>query len=325
MDNNSTNLLGVLEIVLKWRKHIIIATIISAVIAALVSLFVMDEYYKSSAQLYPVNQALSDRSAMFNINSAPTVDYYGDKNDVNRVLSIANSSTIKDEVIAKYNLIEHYKIDTTSKIKRSLVRKEFKDNYSAIKTERDAIEITLYDTDPQLAATIVNDVVHMVDSLNSVVVKAFRERMLTSFVNDSVLQTQKLKLISDSLTYLANKYNIDVKTSEFGKSIIVGGDFQSREIVKALANEQDNLTEEFLIRSNIKGQIQVSLKSNASSLHVLELAFPADKKSKPIRWLVVMSVTFGVFVFSILGALAIEQIKNLRLQLNRSSSSSDIA
>lgn len=315
--DNSTNLLGVLEIILKWRKHIIIATILSAIVAALVALFGMDEYYKSSAQLYPVNQTLSDRSSMFNLTAAPTSSYYGDKNDVSRVLSISNSSTVMDEVIAKYKLADHYKIDKTKKFWKTLVRKEFKDNYSAIKTERDAIEITLYDTDPQLAADIVNDIVNMVDSQNSIVVKEFRERMLTSFTNDSVAQTQKLKAISDSLTYLANRYDIDVKTSEFGKSIIVGGNFQSREIVKALANEQANLTEEYLIRSNIKGQIKVSLQNKASSLHVLEQAFPADKKSKPVRWLVVASTMFGVFVFSILGALAVEQIKTIRTQLKK--------
>jgi capsular polysaccharide biosynthesis protein len=315
--DNSTNLLGVIQIVLKWRKHIIIATVAAAIIAALVSLFVLDEYFKSSTQFYPVNQGLSDRSAMFNTTGTSTVNYYGDKNDVNRVLSIANSTNIIDEVISKYNLVAHYKIDKNKKFWKTLVRKEFKDNYSAIKTERDAIEVTLYDTDPELAATIVNDIVGKVDSLNSIVVKEFRERMLNSFTTDSATQIQKLHLISDSLTSIAQRYNISVRISDYGENVIEGGDFHSREIVKALVKEQENSSREYLNRNNIKDQLQISLKNKASSLHVLEPAMPADKKSKPVRWLVVVSVAFGVFIFSILGALAIEQLKTVQEQLRK--------
>lgn len=39
-------------------------------------------------------------------------------------------------------------------------------NYEAIKTERDAIQISLYDTDPKLAADIINTIVHRVDEIN---------------------------------------------------------------------------------------------------------------------------------------------------------------
>ena len=58
------NLLTAIRIILKWKKQILILTVASGIIAALFSVFVMDEWFLSYSTFYPTNQSLSDRSAI---------------------------------------------------------------------------------------------------------------------------------------------------------------------------------------------------------------------------------------------------------------------
>ena len=74
-----------IKIVLKWKWHILGATLLSAIIAALVSLFAMKEWYSSRAIIYPINQGITNRSTLFNEKGETQVEYYGTKNDVNRL------------------------------------------------------------------------------------------------------------------------------------------------------------------------------------------------------------------------------------------------
>jgi hypothetical protein len=57
------------------------------------------------------------------------------------------------------------------------------------------------------------------------------------------------------------------------------------------------------------------LAANNSSLYIVEKAFPADRREKPVRWLVVtLTVLITAFV-SLIGVLLIEQIREIKQQL----------
>ena len=155
------NLIAAIRTILKWKKHILILTVASGIIAALFSVFVMDEWFLSWSTFYPTNQSLNDRSAIFNTDASTQVEYFGTKQDVNRILTIANSNPVIDYVIDSFHLAEHYQIEKTSNYWKTKVRKKFEKKYEAIKTEHEAVQVSLYDTDPKLAAAIVNAKVSM--------------------------------------------------------------------------------------------------------------------------------------------------------------------
>ena len=77
------------------------------VFTALFSWFFLDDYYLSYARLYPVNMAYTDRSTMFNMNGGVDIPYFGDKDDVSRVLTTANSAELAQEkpTITIYQLL----------------------------------------------------------------------------------------------------------------------------------------------------------------------------------------------------------------------------
>ena len=85
MDNNFNNL-SLVQLVLKWKWHIIIITVVAALCGAIFSssLFITP-LYKSVAVAYPAN-----------------ISPYSDESETEQMLEIINSRSIMDSVIEKY-------------------------------------------------------------------------------------------------------------------------------------------------------------------------------------------------------------------------------
>jgi uncharacterized protein involved in exopolysaccharide biosynthesis len=59
-------------------------------------------------------------------------------------------------------------------------------------------------------------------------------------------------------------------------------------------------------------QYKVSITSDVPTLFILEKAYPAEKKSKPVRWLLVIGTALIVFTLSALAVLLIERFKSFK-------------
>jgi capsular polysaccharide biosynthesis protein len=314
--NDDFNLVGSIRVLLKWWKPISIITLLASFIAAFFSLFVMDEYYYSWSTFYPTNQYLNDRAMIFNTESSGAqVEYFGNKGDVNRTLTIARSAPVMDYIIDSFKLVEHYKIDRSGKYWKTKVMKKLEKNFKVIKTEQEAVEISLYDTDPKIASAVVNAIVEKVDELNKQQINESKTNLYNLIAGQILEQQQKVEDFVDTLSFLSSKYNIRVSSGADGSVIVNGTDFKAVQQYKALLDKQENALKELNNRSNIKEQMAIALKSNSSSLFIVEKAFTADRREKPVRWIVV-TVTMMVTLFSLLiGVLFIEQIGNIKRQL----------
>ena len=314
--NEQQNLISATKTIIRWWKHILGISVLAAFVTAVVALFVLDEYFLSTSTFYPLNQSVNDRSVLFNTSGSQLVYYYGDKYDVNRVLTIANSKPLVMEMIEKYGFVEHYKIDRNKPHWRTKVYKKFLKNYSAIKTEKDAIEISLLDTKPDLAAKFVNEMVDVIDSINSKTIKESRARMLIALEQDlskSSAHLNSLNIVADSFV---RKNNLKVSFSQYGALIVEGDNFLARETVRQMYKEIENQQRELLNKTNIHEQIEVSINNTASSLSIVEKAESADRREKPQRTIMVVIGFFIALVFSIIGVLLLEQLSDFRKQLN---------
>lgn len=313
--NKEFNLVEAIRVLLKWKWQIAGITAVSAVVAAVFALFIMDEYYYSWSTFYPTNQAMTDRTTIFNSESAQQLEYFGSKGDINRVLTIANSIPIIQSVIDSFDLPKHYEVDTTKKYWKTIVRKKFEKNYSAIRTEHDAVEISLYDTDPKLAAEIVNTIVGKIDRLNKQHI-ADTKRKVYNLIGKQIGDMQnEIATYNDSLANLGEQYKIRVSQSSDGGTVVDGNNYKAVQQYKSMMSKQTGISRELNNLASIRGQMEVTLENNESSLFVLEQAFAADRRTKPVRWLVVVVTTFIVFFISIIGVLLIEQIREIREQL----------
>lgn len=314
--NEQQNLVSATRTLLKWKKHILAVSFLSAAVAALVALFVLDEYYLSQSVFYPINQAQNDKNIIFSSTSGTSVNYFGDKNDVNRLLTMANSKQLIEEVIDSFGIVEHYKISREKPYWKTKVYKSFLKNYSAIKTEKDAIEISLFDTDPKLAATIVNTIVQILDERNSKAIKENRGRLLAALENDIEIGERKLAQLNIEADSLIKSNRLKISFSQYGELIVDGDNFLARETVRQLFREINNTQRELLNKTNIQDQLKVSVANTVSSISVVEKAEPADRREKPQRTLIVVVAFIIAFIFSCIGALLLEQFNEFRKQLN---------
>ena len=307
------NLLAAVRIILKWKMQILILTVVSGIIAALFSVFVMDEWFLSYSTFYPTNQSLSDRSAIF--GNETQVEYFGGKSDINRVLTIANSVPVIDFVIDSFKMAEHYDVSKDKKYWRTIVRKKFEKNYEAIKTEHDAVRVSLYDTDPKVAAAIVNTVVQRVDELNKLHVIDSKQKIYSAIIEQAAKLQADVNTYIDTLAALGEKYKIKVSSGADGTIIVDGSDYHAVQLYKSIMAKQTNATRELNNLTNIKGQLNVSLQNNETSLYVLETAFASDRREKPVRSLVVLITILLTGFVSLIGVLLIEQIRDIKAQL----------
>jgi len=306
------NLIAAIRIILKWKNYILGLTIASGVIAALFSVFVMDEWFLSYSTFYPVNQAANERNAIF---GTEVMEYYGGKADVNRVLTMANSVPVIDFVIDSFKLADHYKVSKEKKYWRTIVRKKLEKKYEAIKTERDAVQVSLYDTDPKIAADIVNAVVHKVDEMNKL--NAIEQKVKTYHAIEGEIAQLQISISSyvDTLAALGEKYKIKVSSGADGTVIVDGSDYKAVQVYKTVLSKQNNASRELNNLQNIRGQLEISMKNNETSLSVLEEAYPADRREKPVRSLVVLITMLVTGFVSVLGVLLIEQMREIKAQL----------
>ncbi len=314
--NQQQNLVSATKTIIKWWKHIFAISVLSAVVTGLVALFVLDEYYLSQATFYPVNQSLNDRSVLFNTTSGSFINYYGDKYDVNRVLTIANAKPLIEKMIEQFGLVEHYKIDRNKPYWRTKVYKKFLKNYKAIKTEKDAIEISLFDTKPELAAEFVNEMVRIIDSVNSKTIKETRARLMVALERDLSESSEVLNALSAKADSLVKRNNLKITFSQYGELLVDGDNFLARETVRQLFNKIKNQQREMLNKGNIKEQLEVSINNTASSLSIIEAAEPADRREKPKRTVMVIIAFFIALIFSMIGVLLLEQLNDFRKQLS---------
>jgi len=288
------NLIEVVRTLLKWKKHIITITILGAVAAVLVTLFVMKPYYQSFALVYPTNQSMADRSALFSFEGNTTGEstFYGTKHDANRILSIANSSLLVNYVIKEYDLVNHYE-NQNKDYAYSDTYEEFMKNYSVYKTDKEAIRINLVDTDKELASIIVNDIVATIEFETSKPIKANKKKLYETFSKKVNLKQIELNKITSNLK--------NAKKGSIEYSII--------------KDNYDLLKIEFQEIKKLKEQYQIASEQEMPGIQIVEKAYPAERKIKPVRSKIVITATLITFFFAMFGALLVEEVMYIKEQL----------
>lgn len=149
-----------------WGKRVplLILTGIAAVVSAVVSLLITPKY-ASTVVLFP-SSSTSVSEALLSTSQFATNDLleFGEEEEVERMLQILYSDRIRQELVDRFNLFDHYQIDPDSKYRYSELYSEMNDNISFRKTEFMSIEIRVLDTDPGVAADMANTIAALIDS-----------------------------------------------------------------------------------------------------------------------------------------------------------------
>ncbi len=212
--NDFTDSFKVSIFLYKWRKTLLIIGVVAALLSAIFSspLFITP-LYKSTVILYPASSnSISNSLLNENTTSKQDVLEFGEDAQTQQMLQVLNSNKIRDKVIDKFKLAEHYDIKPGSKYYQTLLFDRFKSNISFKVTEYLAVKITVLDKDPQLAADIANEIPVMLDSVKNTIQKERAVKGFKIVEAEYLSQKQQVQLMEDSLTYYMKKGVNDYET-----------------------------------------------------------------------------------------------------------------
>jgi capsule polysaccharide export protein KpsE/RkpR len=320
MDNffNNTNLL---QIIVKWKWHLIIL----AVVAALVSLFVsspliMKPRFKSVAYIYPSN-----------------IMPYSDESETEQMLQWITSMEVRDSVIKKFDLAKHYGISPEEKYYASTLEYMFNKNVKISKTQYESIEVSATDIDPVMARDIVNAILHYTDlKIRSTHMVKYKEVVVAM---ERILKTKKAEIDSVKALYrdIATNYGVydvlgqsqEITRGELRTVDGGGGNINTKDVIKLkqgmmeksgdllyLSNRIEDMANEY---SEIMLKYDVArfdIDKNFTFVNVVTPPQIADKKTYPKRLFVLFYFVAATFLFSLLTIAFIERRKTPVLTAN---------
>jgi len=193
---------------------LLIITII-AVIGAIIfsSPYFITPRFKSAVIFFPSSTNSISRALLAEGNQ-PSQDIlaFGEEEQAEQMLQILYSDDIRDQVISRYNLMQHYDIDTTAPFPKTRLFKKFNENISFERTEYMSVKIEVLDTDAKMAADIANDIAALVDSIKT---KMQHERAavgLKIVENEYNKQSETISKIEADLDFIRKKGVFDFKT-----------------------------------------------------------------------------------------------------------------
>ncbi|MBI5913753.1 MAG: hypothetical protein HY842_00100 [Bacteroidetes bacterium] len=204
--DNKDNLLGVISTIFKWKKIILATCGATAIGAAIVSL-VLPVYYKSTTIFYAASPDLAVPAAIFGI-SAEAPDYYGTENDIDRILSIANSGELVAFMVDSFDLYERYDIDPKSPRGPYYVALEFESHFDVTKTKYDAIELSIEDEDKETAARMTNAARNFINALAQKIVKEGQAKTVRTFESNIAQKEADMKMMNDSMQRIRLRYGV---------------------------------------------------------------------------------------------------------------------
>lgn len=206
MEYNRDSLLDVVKTIFKWKKPIIITCFAVAVLTAGISLL-LPNYYEASTTFYAASPSLQSPSVIFG-ESTRELQFYGEGEDMDRLVQAAQSNELFNFMKNKFNLYEHYDIDSTDVKAPFKLRTRFFKHFNIQKNERDAILLSVEDKDKEVAASMANVARDKINDIANGLIRGSQYEIIKSFEKQIEEKGKTLVSISDSLSSLRSQYGI---------------------------------------------------------------------------------------------------------------------
>jgi len=295
-----------LSLINKWKYHLIIVLVVATVAASIFSgpRFITP-MYRSFAIVYPAN-----------------LKPYSKESTTEQMIQIFQSQGIEDSMIAKYNLAKRYNINPRDKYFRTELLRLYRKSVSISKTNYEAVKISVLDKNPDTAKLMADDLIAL---FNKKVSKMKRQKYREA-VNAFKGQLNREKTSLDSLRGVLK---------HLGKMGIFEYNYQSQQIMKAflrnaasgsekereaktlmqnMGKYSGDLVQTVRLLSDQSGSYSKTkmayeneyrnLVAHITYTYIVTYPFVPDKKSYPVRWLIVvvsdaavMALAFLLIVF----------------------------
>lgn len=328
---DSTNLIVYL---FNWRKPLIIVSLVAAVLAAIFSgpTFIKPKF-ESTVTVFPSTTNSLSKALLPQKFASRGQDIleFGKEEEAEQLLQILNSDEIRDSIINKFNLLEHYEIDSDGKYVMTELYKTFASNISFRRTEYMSVEINVLDTDPQMAADIANDIVRLLDKVKNRIQRERAMQGLRIIEGEYLALRKELNVLEDSLTLLRYKgvHDYEAQSSVLNEQLATAMIEGKNSAVRSIEQKLDTLAkyggtyvsirddlvylkEEVVKLKTAYDQAKVDVEQSLPATFKVNNAYPAEKKTYPIRWLVVALSMLGAFTLTLIAILIWDTIRSSR-------------
>jgi len=293
MDN--FNSLNILKIVFKNIK-ILTGVVIAAAVLSFLGSFLLKDKYKSVSVVYPIN--------MYQNSEESTSE---------QLLQYFLSEDVKNQLAKEFDLYGKYGVDTlTEKGGKALFNYVFMENFKISPTLYESIEISVTDGDPVLAQKLNARMI----VLTNLLIRVNKQKTMAQYVvnADRIIGSEQKELdsISDQIKDFRVQYDIvdeKAQAKALGKELAKGSGLSDK-----LRNQADGIKLKGDRVDVLKGRIKSTLKAMVDLkeqkykylldsqgeidfvLYVSNASLP-DKRSYPVRWIIVMlsSLTAAIF------------------------------
>jgi hypothetical protein len=311
------NNLNLIAIAFKWRMHLIVVTLIAGVAAMLFSssLFIQP-LYSSMAVVYPSN-----------------VKPYSQESNSEQMLQLLASRDIKDSIINRYNLYQHYNIDPKGEKAYYNISRYYDDAITIRKTPYESVEVKVLDANPEIACKMVNSIlVQYNQKVSALQREKFEE--IYKLNHETVLRKEKeIDSLSTLLKAMSSKYqlvDVDLQTEQMIKGYLRTVDGANRtsintpEVLKLKKQLETRGTLHYYINEQFRNAVEAlgklkvqedeafaDYKRDYTFYNVVSAPYPSHKKDYPVRWIIVLTAMAITLITSILVMIIIENKETL--------------
>lgn len=306
--------LDLMRVLQRRRLHLAAWVLIAAVCSIVFSgeRFITPKY-KSTAYVYPVN-----------------IIPYSMETPTEQLLQLFGSSDVRDMMVKRFRLADYYEIDTTSSSGKSRLFLLYDENVTVRRTEYESVRIDILDKDPVKASDMVAELIHFVDLKARAVQREKTAEVVQIYADQLRLKRIQLDSIDALLSEVRMRYGLldyKIQTKEVTKSYLKlatnnspvsqyrGVDSMYRHLQNkggdliALSSQEKSLLEDYnLIKTNYDQAVS-DMTKELTYTNIMANPFPADSKSYPVRWIIVLVTVVATFLLTYISFIIIDRKK----------------
>ena len=294
-----------------WKKRLILlgVSFLTAVASIIISMMITP-MFEASVVMFPTsNTSVSKELLVQAFSGHPNVFDFGEEEQAEQLLQVLNSEPLRSRIIEKYDLMKHYGISPNGKYPRTELVEQYKSNISFRLTEFMSVEISVKDSDPEMAAGIANDISNLVDTVFN---DMKRERLMQALY----LVQEQYKLAELEVAFIRDSLN--GVFSDLAKEINKNGNSTEGLVLAITENwaRYQMMTDQ--VRNAAGIEVALSQRFREARMEaeqvmaykfVVERAFVPEKKAYPNKSLIVIASTFASLLFALIVLILIDNVK----------------
>ena len=312
----------------RWKKQLLWVGVLAVVVSSAVS-FILTPKYKSTVVFYPTTNNSISNALLTDLNQRQKDPLeFGAEEEAEKALQILQSSKLTERLVRNYHLMEHYKIDPNSALKKTKLADKIGANFSFSRTRYLSIKVDVLDEDPVMAAKMANGILDLYDSIKNeiqleVAIPALDivKRQMQAKENEiNAIKTELQKLGAEGVTnyeeqsralneeiYKARAAGKMDKVAELvdqSKNLVqYGGQFTA--LTELLQLELDKLSD---LKAKFE-RAEVDVKETLNNKFTVSGADVAEQRAYPVRKLIVLVSLLASWFFAIAVFAMFEKFK----------------